>query len=201
MGLGVPPIIIALVSFIIFIALLVWFIYLVIRLIFAYYILLYSDEVMKSKFYIDESFRLTKKKVWKIISFILPFLILLGITVSIIQTGEEILSKNRIYNTLLEIQSKSGQDDHKLLEGFFSGNDDDRTTFGDIEKVFPSMKIGINKDFLSASMSYIDTKAINPDEWFFSIIFVLLSFLLFEGLTSMLYLSTYKVVIEGHEKK
>jgi hypothetical protein len=125
----------------------------------------------------------------------------LGITVSIIQTGEEILSKNRIYNTLLEIQSKSGQDDHKLLEGFFSGNDDDRTTFGDIEKVFPSMKIGINKDFLSASMSYIDTKAINPDEWFFSIIFVLLSFLLFEGLTSMLYLSTYKVVIEGHEKK
>lgn len=148
MGFSVPPIVTALASLTLFIILLVWFVYLIIRLIFAYYILLYSEEVMKSKFYIDESFRLTRKKVWKIISLIFPFLLIIGILASITQTGEELLSKNRVYNSLLEIQSKSGQDDHKLLEGFFNGNEEDKLIFGKIEKTFTPMNNGIDKNFL-----------------------------------------------------
>ncbi|MDD5376692.1 MAG: hypothetical protein PHH16_01105 [Candidatus Gracilibacteria bacterium] len=193
-SLGLSTLVIGGISLMIFIALLVWFLYLAIRLIFSYYILLYSEEVTKAKVYIDESFRLTKKKVWKIIFLILPFLIVIGILASILQTGEEIFSGNRTYDALIGIQSKSGQDDHKLLEGFFNGNDDDRATFGDIEKAFPPTKDTINKDFFSASLSYIDTKSIDPDWWIFSSIFMIFSFLVFEGLASMAYLTTYRII-------
>lgn len=107
-----------------FVALFIWFLYLAIRLVFSYYVLLYSEEVGKAKMYIDESFRLTKKKVWKIISLILPFLVVLGVSIGLVQMGEEIFS----------------------------------------EKYTP--------------------------------LFVLLSFLLFEGLASMIYLSTYKIIVK-----
>lgn len=50
-------------------------------------------------------------------------------------------------------------------------------------------------------MKYIDIETLDPNGWLFSSIFVLLSFLLFEGLTSMLYLSTYKVIIEKNKKE
>lgn len=84
MSLGLSTLVIGGISLIIFIALLVWFIHLAIRLAFSYYILLYSEEVMKAKIYIDESFQLTKKKVWKIIFLILPFIIIIGIIAGLI---------------------------------------------------------------------------------------------------------------------
>lgn len=62
------------------------------------------------------------------------------------------------------------------------------------------MKDTIDRDFLSASISYIDVKSIDPHWWIFTSIFVAFSFLVLEGLTSMLYLSVY-TVIAGNDKK
>lgn len=92
---------------VLFAILFVWFIYLAIRLVFSYFILLYSEEVGKAKSYIDESFRLTRKKVWKIVFLTLPFLVVLGIIASVGQITEESLTENRVYNMLLDIQSRS----------------------------------------------------------------------------------------------
>lgn len=196
-SLGLSTFVVGGISLILFIALIVWFVHLAIRLIFSYYALLYSKEVGKAKTYVAESFGLTRGKVWKIIFLILPFLLVLGILASITQTGEEMLSESRVYHKLLEIQAQSGQDDHKLLEGFFNGNDDDRVDFGKIEQAFPPMKTTVNRDFLSASMNYIDVKSIDPHWWIFTSIFVVFSFLVFEGLASMIYLSVYTIIIEN----
>ena len=94
--------------------------------------------------------------------------------------GEDNLSEGRAYKALRQIQIQSEQDDHKLLEGFFVGNEKDKDDFVKIEKAFEPMKNDINKDFLSVSMSYIDTKSIDSSWWIFSTIFVLFSFLFLE---------------------
>lgn len=194
MSLGLSTFLVGGVSLTIFIALFVWLIALMIRLIFSSYILLYSEEVAKAKMYIDESFRLTKRKVWKIIFLIFPFLFTLGVLAGSLQIGEEGLLKNRIHTKLLEIQSQSGQDDHKLLEGFFAGNENEKEEFGAIEKAFSPVNNGIDREFLSSSLPYLDTGAIDTNWWIFSSIFLLLSFLLFEGLPSMIYLSVYHTI-------
>jgi hypothetical protein len=106
------------------------------------------------------------------------------------------ISENRIYTKLIEIQKQSGQDDHMILEGFFLGNDDDKEAFGKIEKTFTPMKNDINRNFLSNSMNYIDTQSIDSHWWIVTSIFVMISFLLFEGLTSMLYISVYLIIRE-----
>jgi len=162
-SLGVSTFVTGAISLIFFIGLTIWFLYLVIRMIFAYYILLYSNEVLKAKTYINESFRITKQKVWKIIFLILPFLIVLGIIGTITQIGEDIFSENRVYNKLIEIQSQSHQDDHKLLEGFFNGNETDKEDFVKIEQYYTPMKSSIDKRFLSASTDYISMKSIDQN--------------------------------------
>lgn len=120
MSTGISSFIVGGVSLVIFIALFVWFIYLALRLIFSYYTFLYSEDIQKAKTYIKESFRLKQKKVWKIIFLILPFFVILGIITNVIQMGEDNFSENRIYTALRSVQVQSGQDDHKLLEGFLS---------------------------------------------------------------------------------
>lgn len=199
--LGLSALVVGWISLILFVALVVWFMHLAIRLTFSYFILLYSEEVVKAKTYIRESFRLTRGKVWKIVFLILPFLLVLGIIAGLLQTGEEILSENRVYGKLIEIQKQSEQDDHKLLEGFFDGNEDDRVEFGKIENAFLATKSGINKNFLSASMDYIDIKSIDPHWWMITSIFVILSFLVFEGLASIASLSVYRIISEGDQKR
>ncbi len=194
MSFGLSPFIAGVISLVFFTGLLIWFIYLTIRMIFAYYILLYSDEVLKAKTYISESFRMTKKKVWKIIFLILPFLIVLGMIGMIIQTGEEVVTEKQVYDKLIEIQSQSHQDDHKLLEGFFNGNETDKEDFAKIEQYYTPMKDTIDKRFLSASINYISVKSIDQNWWIFTSIFVVFSFLLLEGLSSMTYLSTYNII-------
>lgn len=193
-SIRLSPFVAGAISLIFFAVLLIWLIYLMIRMMFAYYILLYSKEVTKAKKYIQESFHITKKKVWKIIFLILPFLIFLGIIGTIAQIGENIFSENRVYNKLREIQSQSHQDDHKLLEGFFSGNETDKEDFAKIEQYYTPMKDTIDKRFLSASINYISTKLIDQNWWIFTSIFVVFSFLLLEGLSSMVYLSTYTII-------
>lgn len=194
MSLGISTLVIGGVTIIIAAALFAWFVYLMIRMIFSYYVLLYSEEINKAKTCVDESFRLTKKKVWRIIFLLLPFLLAIGIIAGGIQTGEDMISENRIYTKLVEIQKQSGQDDHKVIEEFFNGNDDDRETFGKIEKAFTPLKEGINRGFLSNSIQYIDVKSINSDWWILTSVFVMLSFFLFEGVASMLYLSIYSII-------
>lgn len=164
------------------------------------YVLLYSEEVQKAKFYIEESFRLTKKKVWRIIFLMFPVLIVIGIMVTIVQIGEERFMENRVYQALTAIQKQSGQDDHKLLEGFFTGNNDDREAFGKIEKAYSPKTDSIDRAFLRSSLDYIDTASIDPEEWIFTILFVIFSFLVFEGLTSMIYLSVYRILLAEDSK-
>lgn len=196
MSTGISSFIVGGISLLIFIALFVWFVYLALRLIFSYYTFLYSEDIQKAKTYIKESFRLTKKKVWKIIFLILPFFITIGIITGIVQMGEDSFSENRMYTALRSIQVQSGQDDHKLLEGFFMGDDEQKEKFGKIEKTYEPMKNDINKDFLSASMPYLEKGAIDSSWLAFSIIFVLFSFIVFEGITSMIYLSVYTIIVE-----
>lgn len=83
-SLGLSVFVVGGISMMFFFALLVWFIYLAIRLIFSYYILLYSEEVNRAKVYIDESFHLTKQKVWKIIFLILPFIVMIGLIAGLV---------------------------------------------------------------------------------------------------------------------
>lgn len=179
-SIGLSPFIAGVISLVFFIGLLIWFTYLVIRMIFAYCILLYSDEVLKAKIYICESFRMTKKKVWKILFLLLPFLVVIGILGTIAQIGEDIFSENRVYNKLIEIQSQSHQDDHKLLEGFFNGNKTDKEDFAKIEQYYIPMKDTIDKRFLSASTDYISVRSIDQNWWIFTSIFVVFSFFLLE---------------------
>ena len=200
MNLGISSLVIGGVSLILFVALLIWFIYLAIRLAFSYYVFLYSEDIQAAKTYINESFRLTKRKVWKIIFLILPFLIALGVVTTLVQTGESILTENRVYSALTEIQKQSWQDDHKLLEGFFNGTDDEKVTFGKIEKEFLPMKDTVNKEFLSASIDYIDVKSIDTNGWIFSSIFIIFSFLVLEGVSSMMYLSIYAIIKNKDEE-
>lgn len=62
------------------------------------------------------------------------------------------------------------------------------------------MKDAINRDFLSASMDYIDIKSIDGNWWIFTSVFVLFSFLIFEGLASMIYLSVYQIIREKDQE-
>jgi hypothetical protein len=195
-SLGISTFVAGAISLIFFIGLTIWFFYLVIRIIFAYYILLYSDEVLKAKTYIDESFRITKKQVWKIIFLIVPFLVVIGILGTIVQIGQDMFSENRVYNKLIEIQSQSHQDDHKILEGFFNGNETDKENFAKIEQYYTPIKSSIDKRFLSASIDYISVKSIDQNWWIFTSIFVVFSFLLLEGLSSIVYLSIYTVIVK-----
>lgn len=119
---------IGVISLVVFIALLVWLLHLMIRLIFSYYVLLYSEKVERAKTSIDESFRLTKNKVWKIIFLLLPFLIVLVIVASIMQ-------------------------------------------------------------------SWIDSTW-----WIYMSVLVVASFLVLEGLTSMIYLSVYRIITDESSK-
>lgn len=105
--LGLSALAVGWVSLMLFIALIVWFLYLAVRLVFSYYILLYSPKVDKAKTYIRESFRLTRGKVWKIVFLAFPFLLLIGAATILVQTGEEAISEDRVYHKLLEIQSQS----------------------------------------------------------------------------------------------
>ncbi|NDK19304.1 hypothetical protein GW819_00505 [Candidatus Gracilibacteria bacterium] len=199
-SLGLSPFLIGGIALVLFLIVLVWFIYLAIRLAFSYYALLYSKEIHKAKTYIDESFRLTKKKVWKIIFMILPFLVVIGLIAGIMQTVEDSIIENRVYNKLLEIQTKSGQDDHKLLEGFYNSSDEKKIEFATIENKFLPMEKSINKEFLSRSIPYIDIKAIDNNWWIFTTLFVVFSFLVLEGITSMIYLSVYGIIKEKDEE-
>ncbi len=110
--------------------------------------------------------------------------------------GEDNFSENRIYTALRSVQVQSGQDDHKLLEGFFIGDDEQKEKFGKIEKAYEPMKNDINKNFLSTSMPYLEKGAIDSSWLAFSILFVLFSFIVFEGITSMIYLSVYTIISE-----
>lgn len=185
---------VGIVSFLLFFALFVWFVHLMIRLIFSYYNLLYAEKVEKSKAFIDESFRLTKKKVWKIIFLILPFVLIIGFIASVSESAQNKISTDRIYNALRIVQQESGQDDHKLLEGFYSGTEDEKETFVEIGKNFKPKTNDIDRDFLSASLEYINVDSIDSNSGIFTLIFVVLSFLFLEGIASMLYLSVYHVI-------
>lgn len=74
---GLPPFILGSISLVVSVVLFIWFVGLAIRLAFAYFELLYSETVEKSKTYIDKSLILTKGKLWKIILLILPFFIII----------------------------------------------------------------------------------------------------------------------------
>jgi len=69
-----------------------------------------------------------------------------------------------------------------------------------MENKFLPMENSINKEFLSRSIPYIDIKAIDNNWWIFTSIFVIFSFLVLEGLTSMIYLSIFRI-IEGEKNK
>ncbi|MDD2916625.1 MAG: hypothetical protein PHH70_02135 [Candidatus Gracilibacteria bacterium] len=199
---GSMTILVGIVSILVVIALIGWFVSLVIRLTFSSYGLLYDPEVGKTaKWYIDESFRLTKGKVWKIVFLALPFVFVLGIVAAISQSVEQNLTENRVYTALVEVQKQSGQDDHKLLEGFFSGDEADKDDFRKIENAFEPVKNDVNKAFLSAAFKYIDTKSTDKDGGIFMVIFTLFSFFFLEGITSMLYISIYRLLTTSESEK
>lgn len=194
-------VVLGIVSFVILLSLVVWFFHLIVRVAFSYYALLYSTEVGKSKVYVDESFRLTKKKVWKIVWLVLPFLIVTGVAGGIIQSGEGALTQGRVYSALVEVQKQSGQDDHQLLEGFYFGSESSKEDFKKVEAAFSPMKTDINKDFLSASMGYINVRFLDTNGWMFTTLFVLFSFFVLEGLSSMVYLSVYQIIVKLNEEQ
>lgn len=102
---GLSTIVVGSISLVFFIALVVWFLHLGIRLVFSYYTLLYSEEVKKSKDCIDETFRITRGKVWKIIFLVLPFFLVLIILANILQPGEKMLDGNDVLMALFVIFS------------------------------------------------------------------------------------------------
>lgn len=56
------------------------------------------------------------------------------------------------------------------------------------------MKDDINRDFLSQSLPYIDVKEIDPTLYIYESLFVLFSFLILEGVASMIYFSVYHII-------
>jgi len=62
------------------------------------------------------------------------------------------------------------------------------------------MEKSINKEFLSRSIPYIDIKAIDNNWWIFTTLFVVFSFLVLEGIISMIYLSVYGIIKEKDEE-
>lgn len=50
-------------------------------------------------------------------------------------------------------------------------------------------------------MEYIDIRTVDPYWWVFTGIFVVFSFLVFEGLASMVYLSVYRIIAETMPKQ
>ena len=63
MGILPTNLVVGIITIALFIGLVGWFIYLALRLIFSYYNLLYSEKINTAKSYVNESLRLTKKRV------------------------------------------------------------------------------------------------------------------------------------------
>jgi len=187
------------ISLVVFVAILTWFVALGIRLSFAYFELLYSEDIEKSKSYVTRSFALTKGKVWKIIFLSAPFVLVFSIIGGIFGTIQEDLTINRIQSSLISLQSQTHEDDHKLIEKFVSGSYEDQAAFSVIEKDFIPMEKGVNRDFLVPALAYMDSSTLDPQGLWFTIFFVLLSFFLLEGGTAMVYLSVY-TILPGEKK-
>ncbi|EKD44342.1 MAG: hypothetical protein ACD_71C00173G0002 [uncultured bacterium (gcode 4)] len=102
---GLPPFILGSITLVISIGLFIWFVALAIRLAFAYFELLYSENIEKSKTYTDKSLVTTKGKVWKIILLILPFFLVIWLFAGLIGWGDAFLKAHPIYETLFVIFS------------------------------------------------------------------------------------------------
>lgn len=108
-------------------------------------------------------------------------------------TGKQTIQTGRIYANLRIIQNETREDDHALIEKYVINDSTTKKTFAKMETLYPPVSGDIDHTFLKESLDFIDVGAIDPDWWMFSVVFVILSYLLFEGVTWMIYLGAYHI--------
>ena len=174
---------------------LVWLLVQMVRTGFATYALQADPEGdAPAKAYVEESRRITRGNVTRILLLFLPFAFLVGTAEAVLVGIDQSLARSRMYAQILKEYSRSGQgkSEAQFVSEFADGLDGESAeAFGEILKTGRTEGEGIREEFFQRAAPYLDRYQLDPNWKPYSVFFNLLAFLALDALFPMVFLSIF----------